>query len=226
MLLEFAVTDHLPQVSIARRDDTNIDPRGTGAAHSLELALLEHSKKLGLKLQRHVSNFVEEQRSTIGQRKTAHVRTNSAGESSALVSEEFAFQKTGGHRRAVHLDEVPAASRTELMNRSGDHFFAGSRLAGDQDSDIRGRHRLNFREDRAHAATAPHDCLQEGGFCAFRPAQNRFGGGIDSRAPRCSSPVFVTLCIRKSDHVSFQYLTPMMAMTFSPSIQAPYAACP
>src|SRR5258707_15580215 len=90
ILSEFAVTDHLPQVSIARRDDTNIDPRGTGAAHSLELAFLEHSKKFGLKLQRHVSNFVEEQRSTIGQRKTAHVRTNGAGESSALVSEEFA----------------------------------------------------------------------------------------------------------------------------------------
>src|SRR6266478_7398293 len=147
ILSEFAVTDHLPQVSIARRDDTNIDPRGTGAAHSLELAFLEHSKKLGLKLQRHVSNFVEEQRSTIGQRKTAHVRTNSAGESSALVSEEFAFQKTGGHRRAVHLDEVPATARTELVNRSGDDFLAGSGLAADQDTGISGCDRLNFRED-------------------------------------------------------------------------------
>src|SRR5260370_25952600 len=93
ILSEFAVADHLPQVSIARRDDTNIDPRGTDAAYSLELAFLEYAKKLGLKLQRHVSNFVEEHRSTIGQPKTAHVRTNSAGESSALVSQEFAFQK-------------------------------------------------------------------------------------------------------------------------------------
>src|SRR5258708_36670343 len=103
-----------------------MEPGGTGAAHSVELAFLEHSKKLGLKLQRHVSNFVEEQRSTIGQRKTAHVRTNSAGESSALVSEEFAFQKTGGHRRAVHLDEGPATARAALVNRSGDDFLSGS----------------------------------------------------------------------------------------------------
>src|SRR5258708_28977511 len=108
ILSEFAVADHLPQVSIARRDDTNIDPRGTDAAYSLELAFLEHSKKLGLKLQRHVSNFVEEQRSTIGQRKTAHVRTNSAGESSALVSEEFAFQKTGGRPPARAPSAGPA----------------------------------------------------------------------------------------------------------------------
>src|SRR5258708_17539314 len=116
---ELGGTVQLAQVSIARRDDTNIDPRGTGAAHSLELAFLEHSKKLGLKLQRHVSNFVEEQRSTIGQRKTAHVRTNSAGESSALVSEEFAFQKTGGHRRAALLYPSAATARTEPANRPG-----------------------------------------------------------------------------------------------------------
>src|SRR5258708_26018579 len=122
MLLEFAVTDHLPQVSIARRDDTNIDPRGTGAAHSLELAFLEHSKKLGLKLQRHVSNFVEEQRSTIGQRKTAHVRTNSAGESSALVSEEFAFQKTRGPPPASFLFKGSATAPAENVDRPGGDF--------------------------------------------------------------------------------------------------------
>src|SRR5260370_18144009 len=108
ILSEFAATDHLAQVSIARHDDTNIDPRGADAAYSLELAFLEYAKKLGLKLQRHVSNFVEEQRSTIGQRKTTRVRTNCAGESSALVSEEFAFQKTGGHGRAGPPCKVPA----------------------------------------------------------------------------------------------------------------------
>src|SRR5260370_2838834 len=103
ILSEFAVADHLPQVSIARRDDTNIDPRGTDAAYSLELAFLEYAKKLGLKLQRHVYTFVAEQRSTIGQRKTAHVRTNIAGENSALGSAEFAFQKTGGPQPFFHI---------------------------------------------------------------------------------------------------------------------------
>src|SRR5258707_1132824 len=46
ILPEFTVTDHLPQVLIGRRDDTNIDARGTGAAYSLELALLEHTEQL------------------------------------------------------------------------------------------------------------------------------------------------------------------------------------
>lgn len=53
--LGIRLIDHLPKVSIARRDDTNIDPRGTDAAYSLELAFLEYAKKLGLKLPRHIS---------------------------------------------------------------------------------------------------------------------------------------------------------------------------
>src|SRR5260370_12751813 len=88
ILPELTVTDHLPKVSIARRDDANVDPRGTDTAYSLELAFLEDAKKLGLKLQRHVSNFVEAQRSTIGQRKTAPVRTKNPGEHSPRASRE------------------------------------------------------------------------------------------------------------------------------------------
>src|SRR6266404_3253907 len=59
ILSEFTVTDHLPQVLIGRRDDTNIDARGTGAAYGLELALLYHAEQRGLKLQWHVSNFIK-----------------------------------------------------------------------------------------------------------------------------------------------------------------------
>src|SRR6266404_3191295 len=59
ILSEFTVTDHLPQVSIGRRYDTNIDARGTVAAYGLELALLYHAEQRGLKLQWHVSNFIK-----------------------------------------------------------------------------------------------------------------------------------------------------------------------
>jgi len=40
------------------------------------------------------------------------------------LSEEFAFEKASRHRRAVHLDEIPAAARAELVNRSRDDFLA------------------------------------------------------------------------------------------------------
>jgi tetratricopeptide (TPR) repeat protein len=57
----------LSQVLVGCSNDTNIDSRCTRAAHGLKLTLLEHAEQLGLKLQWHVSNFVEEQRAAIRQ---------------------------------------------------------------------------------------------------------------------------------------------------------------
>src|ERR1700719_4707513 len=91
VLSEFTVTDHLPQISIGGRDDTNIDARGTGAAYGLELALLEDTEQLGLKLQRHVSDFIKKQCASVRQREAADMRVDGARKGSAFVPEELAF---------------------------------------------------------------------------------------------------------------------------------------
>src|SRR6266404_6753106 len=174
ILPEFTVTDHLPQVLIGRRDDTNIDARGTGAAYSLELALLENTEQLGLKLHWHVSDFIQKQCAAVRQRKSADMRIDRSGKGSALVPEKLAFEKAGRHRRTVHFDEIPAAAWAELVNRARDNFLARPGFASDQDGGVRWRHGLDFREDRAEAATAPHDRLQERSFGAPRPADNGF----------------------------------------------------
>src|SRR5258708_26602889 len=75
VLSEFTVTDHLPQGLIGRRDDTNIDARGTGAAYGLELALLEHTEQLRLKLHWHVSDFIKKQSTSLLPRNPAAIRT-------------------------------------------------------------------------------------------------------------------------------------------------------
>src|ERR1700741_3334910 len=122
ILSEFTVTDHLPQVPIGRRDDTNIDARGAIAAHGLELALLKDTEQLGLKLQWHVSNFIKEQCASVRQRKPADMRIDSSGKGSAFVPEKLTFEKAGWHRRTVHFDEIPAAARAEFVNRARDNL--------------------------------------------------------------------------------------------------------
>src|SRR5712675_3336530 len=131
ILSEFTVTNHLPQVLIGRRDDTNIDARGKGAANSLELALLEDTEQLGLKLHWHVSDFIQKQCAAVRQRKSADMRIDRSGKGSAFVPEKLAFEKAGRHRRTVHFDEIAAAARAQLMNGSRNDFLASSRLAGD-----------------------------------------------------------------------------------------------
>src|SRR5258708_2389315 len=88
ILSEFTVTEHLPQVLIGRRDDTNIDARGTGAAYGLELALLEHAEQLRLKLHCHVSDFIKKQSASVRQRNPADVPIDSSGNGSAPVAQK------------------------------------------------------------------------------------------------------------------------------------------
>src|SRR6476660_136411 len=85
ILSEFTVTDHLPQISIGCRDNTNIDSRCARAAYGLELARLEDTEQLGLKLQRHVSDFIKKQCASVRQRKPADMGIDSSGKGSAFV---------------------------------------------------------------------------------------------------------------------------------------------
>src|SRR5258708_37451557 len=149
--VEGAVSEHWQQGLVRRCYDANVHPRGTRAAYRLKLACLEHTQQLWLQFQRYISNFIEEQRATIRQRKAADVRTNGTRESPAFMSEEFAFEKTSRQCRAVHLDEIPAAARAELVNRPRDDFLARPGLAADQDSCIRGRYGLNLGEGGAQS---------------------------------------------------------------------------
>ncbi len=77
------------------------------------------------------------------------------------MPEEFAFEKACGHRRAVHLDQIAASARAELVNRSRDDFLARPGLASDQNGSICGCHGLDLGKDRAQAPAASHDRLEE-----------------------------------------------------------------
>jgi hypothetical protein len=158
---EFPVSDQQRQIPIGRGNDTHIDSRGARAAYWFELTLLEHAEQLRLKFQRHVSDLVKKQRSTIRQREAADMRIDGARKGSAFVSEELAFEKPGWHRRAVHLDQISVSTGTELVNRARDDFLASAGFAGDQNSGVRGRYRLHFSEHWAQAAVAANDRLEE-----------------------------------------------------------------
>jgi hypothetical protein len=154
---------------------------------------LEHTEQLGLEFKWHVSNFIEKQRATICERKAADVRIDGTGERSPHMSKQIAFEKTGRHRRTVHLDEIPAATRAELVDRARDDLLAGSCLAGDQDSGIRSCDGLDITEDGTQTAAASHDRLKERVLSAFWFAHNgriKAGGSV---APSCNFPTSINV---------------------------------
>jgi len=86
-----------------------------------------------LKFERKVANFVEEERAAVGELEAADFLADGAGEGAALVAEEFGFKKTAGDGGAIHFDEGAIAARTEIVNRAGEKFLAGSGFAEEED---------------------------------------------------------------------------------------------
>jgi hypothetical protein len=116
---EFSVCHHMPEIPIGRRNNTNIDPRSACAAYALELALLEDTEQFGLKLESCVSDFIQKQCSTIGEFKTADMKSKSTGKCSPFMPEKLALKKAQGNPRAIHLDQTPASPRAEFGTSPG-----------------------------------------------------------------------------------------------------------
>ena len=71
------------------RDHAHIHTAGVCAAQALEFVLLQNAQYLGLQLQRHIADLIQEQGATMGRLEAADRLRDSAGESTLFVSEEF-----------------------------------------------------------------------------------------------------------------------------------------
>src|SRR5262245_51156645 len=68
------------EVAVRRRDDAYVDLDRRRAPDALELLLLEHAKQLGLKVEPHLGDFIEQQRSAVGPLEGALDPLDGAGE--------------------------------------------------------------------------------------------------------------------------------------------------
>jgi hypothetical protein len=71
---------------------------------------LQHAQQLGLQRQRHLRNFIEQQRAALRLFELAGVRRMRAGEGAALPAEQDRLQHVLGDGGAVDGDEVAVAA--------------------------------------------------------------------------------------------------------------------
>src|SRR5580704_12211977 len=116
ILPELIVADHQRQIPMRRRDKANVNMNGLAASQPLELLFLQRAQQLWLQLLTNVANFIQEQRTAIGNFKTAAFLHQSASERTLLMSEQFAFDKPGWNSSAIETYECSVSSWTEVMN--------------------------------------------------------------------------------------------------------------
>jgi hypothetical protein len=120
-------------------------------ADALELLLLEHAQELGLQVEPHLGDLVEEERAAVRALERSLHPLDRAGEGALLVAEERALHQPLRERRAVELDEGPIAPLALVVDGAREELLAGPALALEEDGGTRGRgHR-----DRLQIASWP-----------------------------------------------------------------------
>ena len=96
---------------MGRGDDAHVDRLHLAAADAGELALLQHAQQLGLGVERHVADLVEEERAAARLLELAGHRPVGAGEGALLVAEELALEQVARDRRQLMATNGPALRR-------------------------------------------------------------------------------------------------------------------
>ena len=146
ILSKRAVGDLLLEIAVGGRDDADVDLDRLGAAHPLELALLQHAQQLDLDVQRQVAHLVEEQRAAVGQLEAAEPPRDRPGEGPLLVAEQLRLEHAGGQRGAVDPHERARLAGAVDVDGARHHLLAGAGLAAQEDRRRGLRHLLDPRQ--------------------------------------------------------------------------------
>ena len=148
------VAHELIERPVGRRDQPEVDFDRRVAAEPLEPALFEHAQELGLRDERHVADFVEEQRAVVRELEPARLAVVRAGERALFVAEDFRFEQRVGQRGAVDRLELVGAAAAQLVDHPRDDFLARAGRAEDQHRDVGLRRGPDPLEDDEHLLVA------------------------------------------------------------------------
>ena len=141
------------QVSIRCRYHTDINRFGDVVADTFEFALLKHTQKLALQLDRYLADFIEENCATIGQLKPTNSVTVCARKCTFHMTKELALEQILRNRRTIHLDQRAIGARTLRMYGTGDQLLANAGFAQNQHAGGRLGYRLDLRHHELQGRT-------------------------------------------------------------------------
>ena len=110
---------------------------GPGGANRAHGALLQHAQQLDLQRQRHVADFIKEERAAVSGLNQPCVLTSGAGEGAANVAEELGFEQGLGDGTAVDGDEGCGGARAGAVDCARQQFLAGAAVAADEHARVR-----------------------------------------------------------------------------------------
>ena len=144
------------EVLVGGREHAHVHAHAVVPAHRVHDLLLQHAQHLGLRLEAHVADLVEKDRAVVGQLEAPAPVRHGAGERPAHVAEQLALDQLLGDRRAVDLDEGPAAAPAQRVDAARHQFLARAVLAEDQHPAVGRRRHGDLLAQRSHDVALAH----------------------------------------------------------------------
>ena len=118
---------------MGRADDADVDAGALAVgADRLDLAGLEEAEQQRLHPQRHLADFVEEDRAAVGDLQQARPVAVGVGEAALDVAEQLGLEQRVGQAGAVDGDQRLAGPGAAAVDQPGGDFLADAALAGDE----------------------------------------------------------------------------------------------
>src|SRR5262249_6116402 len=136
--------------------------QGPNAADPSKLARIEDLEQLGLHLEAHLGELVEEDGAAVGELEEAGLLRRGAGEGTTFVPEELALQELRRHGPARNVDEDVLAADALLVNEPSEQALARPGLAEQDDARVARRALLDDvqgRPDRGSVADEDREAL-------------------------------------------------------------------
>ena len=175
ILTELALLDALFEWLVRGSDDAHIHAHRLGSADAIERAIRQHTQQARLQFERHVADFIEEQRAAACLLKPATAQRVGTGECPAFMSKQFGFEQIARNGGRVQRHERAACARAMAMKRTGDEFLASAGFAGDQHRHVGLRQAPDRTEDFLHGNRRR---LRQHAFVARPTARFRAFGGF------------------------------------------------
>ncbi len=164
------------QVLVGGGHDAHVHLDGPVAPHPLEALLLQDAQDLGLGLEAHIADFVQEQGAFMGQIEFAPVAVRGPGKGPLLVAEELAFDEVFGNGGAVDLHEGARGPAAVGMERPGHQFLAGAVFPGDEHAGVGGGHQVQRLPELADGLALADNLPGRGRLLAQPPVLFRQAG--------------------------------------------------
>ena len=141
--------DESRQAAVGCGDDPDVDAVRALAADPLDREILDGPQQFGLRRQREVGDFVQEQRAAIGRLELASPAADAGGRA-IFDAEQLGLEQRFDKRRAIDGDERAVAAPAQFVDLPCDELLADAAFAFEQHREVGDRHSLDRSAECGH----------------------------------------------------------------------------